>query len=959
MISIVKYTGTLILMLAFSAVFSQKGLVRGEVIEGATGEPLIGVTVAVKETTMGAVTDFDGKFELSLPIGIYDLQISFISFETVVIAGVEIKEGQVNLLNGIQLKESVEILEDVVITAQVIRTSETALLTIKRKSANLMDGISSANFRRIGDSDAADAAKRVTGVSVEGGKYVYVRGLGDRYTKTTLNNVDIPGLDPDRNSLQIDIFPTNLIDNMMVMKSSVAEMPADFTGGVVNIETKDFPDEKVFEVSFGASINPSMHFNPNYITYDGGRKDYLGYDDGTRALPNQARDEEIPSPINGSSDSEVSSFLRSFNPTLGAKNKSSFMDYSLGLSMANQISLGENRKLGYIFSTTYKNTTRYYDDVIYGEYQRLADPSVYELRYATTQKGVIGESNVLLGGLGGIAYKTRKNKLMLTLMHLQNGESRAGQFFIDNDGAAVGQSGYFAQSDNLEYSQRGLSNLMLNGQHHNQNSTWKIDWRISPTLSSLNDPDIRKTAFTVRAADTLFIAGAGGNPTRIWRNLEEVNLVGKIDITKEYDLFSRNAKLKFGGSYLYKERDYEILSYDLQFFGGQPDFKANPNNVLTDEFLYPVGNVYYSSGNNTPNPNAYNSNVNNYAFYVSNEFAPTGNLKAIIGLRGENYVQRHTGRDVAYANFGVGNNLDNDKVLDAFDLFPSGNFIYALNDQQNLRASYSKTIARPSFKELSFAQILDPITNRIFNGGLFTYSDWDGKLSETRIDNFDLRWEMFLSDGQLFSVSGFYKKFDNPIELVRIPEQQTSTEYQPRNVGDGMLYGAEFEFRKRLDFVNHALYNFSLNGNLTLVKSSIDMTDREFNSRKGYEKEGETVENTRKMAGQAPYIINGGVSYENNTLGLDAGFYYNLKGSTLMIVGAGLFPDVFAQPFHSLNFNLNKTFGENRRSTINLNVSNLLNDVREEMYEGFRATNQYFTKFNPGTAVSLGIKYSF
>jgi outer membrane receptor protein involved in Fe transport len=940
--------------------YSQSGTIRGAVIENSTGEALIGATALIKGTTNGSVTDFDGKFEIKMPPGTYELQISFVSFETITITDVLVKSGEVTLLDGIRMKEAVHELEDVVVTAQVIRTSEAAMLTVKRKSPNLIDGISAASFRKIGDSDAADAAKRVTGVSVEAGKYVYVRGLGDRYTKTTLNNVDIPGLDPDRNSLQMDIFPTNLIDNMLVLKSSLAEMPADFTGGVVNIETKDFPDEKIFDISFSLGYNPSMHFNKDYLTYKGGTKDYLGYDDGARALPDEARNETIPSPISGNSDEEVNTFLKKFNPVLGARNETSLMDYSFGVSLANQFALKGVSKIGYIFSATYKNATKFYDDVVYGEYQRLIDPTIYELRYATIQNGVVGERSALLGGLAGLAFKTRRTKIMATAMHLQNGESKASQFFADNDGAAAGQSGYLASSDNLEYNQRGLTNLLLNGEHHNESGSWKIDWRISPTFSNIKDPDIRKTAFTLSNIDTAFSAGAGGNPSRIWRYLNELNLVGKVDVTKDHSLFSRDAKLKFGVSHIYKERDYEILSYDMQFFGVQPDFNGDPNNVLNDEFLYPNGTVYYSSGNNTPNPNAYNSNVNNTGVYLSSEFSPVSKLKTIIGLRGEKYVQRHTGRDQAYASGDIqGRNLDNEKVLDAFDLFPSLNIIYALNDQQNLRLSYSRTIARPSFKELSFAQILDPITNRYFNGGLFPYSDWDGKLTETRIDNFDVRWELFMQGGQLLSLSGFYKTFDDPIELVRIPEQATTTEYQPRNVGDGQLFGAELELRKTLDFVSPVLSNFIISGNFTVVKSEIEMTNKEFNSRKTYEKDGQTIENTRKMAGQAPYILNGGLAYDNPGLGFDAGFFYNVKGPTLFIVGAGLFPDVEAQPFHSLNFNLNKSFGAERKASVNLNVSNMLNDVREEMYTGFRAENQIFTSFSPRTAVSIGLKYSF
>jgi outer membrane receptor protein involved in Fe transport len=947
------------LMVLPSLVFAQKGKIRATILDATNGEALFGVTVVIKGTSNGAITDFDGKCEISAEAGVYDIQASFVSYKTVTITGINVKAGEVNYIGEISLSEDVAELAEIVITADVIRNSESGLLTVKRKAANLLDGISSASFRKIGDSDAAAAVKRVPGVSIEGGKYVYVRGLGDRYSKTTLNNVDIPGLDPDRNSIQLDIFPTNLMDNMIVIKSSLAQLPADFTGGIVNIETKDFSDEKVFDVSIGTSFNPGMHFNPNFLVGNTGKTDFLGYDDGSRALPIEARQETIPSPLSQQAPTEVNGFLNKFNPTLGAQDQTSLMDYNLSISSANQMNIKGSNKLGYIVSATYKNSAIHYDDMQIGEFQRRIDPSERDLRYATVQSGALSERNVLVGLLGGLAYKTQNTKLKFTGLRLQNGISKAGQFNIDNDGQAVGQSGYLAYSNNLEYNQRGLTNFLLNGEHHIGQDQWEIDWRISPTFSSISDPDVRKAAFTYSQTDTTFSAGAGGNPTRIWRNLEELNLVSKVDISKKYSFKGTDAKLRFGASHVYKERDFEILSYDLQFYGAQPDFGINPNNVLKPENLYPFGTLYYSSGNNTPNPNQYNSNINNLGLYVSNEFDATEKLKAIVGLRAENYQQRHTGRDVEFASFGSGNNLDNDLVLDSFDFFPSLNLVYALNDLKNLRGSYSRTIARPSFKEMSFAQIIDPITNRIFNGGLFKYGDWDGQLKETRIDNLDLRWEMYTKSGELYSMSAFYKAFDAPIELVRIQEQQTSTEYQPRNVGNGKLVGIEIEIRKNLEFVAAPLRNFNFSGNVSIVRSSIQMTDREFNSRKQYEKEGQTVKNTRAMAGQAPWIINSGFSYENKAKGLDAGLFYNVKGPTLLIVGAGLFPDVFSKPFNSLNFNLNKTLGIEKRTSLNISVSNILNDVWEEVFTGYETNSQNFTSYSPNTSFGVGLKHSF
>lgn len=966
---------SLFLILSVSSLFAQKGTIRGTVIADESGETLIGVNIIVAGTSKGTITDLDGNFSLELDPGTYNLQFSYITYQTTTVEGIEVDANEVTVLENIRLAQSSTELQQVVITAEQVRNNEVALMSIKKKSAAIMDGISASKMRLTGDATAVDAAKRVTGVSIEGGKYIYVRGLGDRYSKTTLNGIDIPGLDPDRNSLQLDIFPTNLIDNMVVRKNFTADLPADFTGGLMNVETKSFPDEKILNISASVGFNPSMHFNPDYLTYDGGNTDFLGFDDGTRALPDRARDPVIPNPVDPRfSDQEINSFVRSFNPQLGAQRQTSLMDYNLGFTIGDQIDLKSRKdsnyiytnsdpKLGYIFSLSYRSEYRYYDDVIFGEYQRFIEPGVFELDPANIQTGELGEQSVLLGALGGLAYKTDKNKYRLTIMRLQNGESRAGKFFIDNSGSAVGQSGYQANSENLEYNERSMSNVLLNGTHILDDPSWEVDWKLSGTFSTSDDPDIRKTAFTLSPVDTTFIAGAGGNPSRIWRSLSEVSAVARVDVVKSYKYKGADAKFKFGANQLYKNRDYEILFYDIQFFGGQDWPNPDPGVVLDPENIFPntPNSIYYQSGNNNPNPNEYQSNVLNTAFYVSNEMNLLPRLKTILGLRAENYVQRHTGRDQAFAsgNIEEGNNLDNEKVLDSFDLFPSVNFIYALSEQQNLRLSYTRTIARPSFKEVSFAQIIDPLTNRIFNGSLFPYPTWDGNLVETYIDNIDLRWELFQERGQLFSVSAFYKQFQDPIELVRIPAAQTTTEFQPRNVGDGRLYGIELELRKSLEFLAPGLQNWNVNGNVTFVYSEIDMTEIEFNARKTYEKQGQTIDNTRQMAGQAPYVVNAGIGYSNPESGIQAGMFYNVMGPALEIVGTGLYPDVFTEPFHSLNASFSKVLGEEGNTSLTLRVSNILNDRRESFFQSFQAEEQPFTALSPGVEFSVGVRHSF
>ena len=938
--------------------YANEGIIRGTVIEDETGLTVIGANIIVNELGTGTTTDLDGAFSLSLEPGIYNFTISYIGFENIVIKNVEVKSSEINILGEIRMTDESMQLNEVIISAKAVRTTEAAIVTIKKKSPAMLDGISSSLMKLTGDASAVDAAKRVTGVSIEGGKYVYVRGLGDRYSKTTLNGVDIPGLDPDRNTIQMDIFPTALLNNLIVSKNFTAEMPADFTGGLINIETKDFPESKILSASVSFGYNQTANLNNEFLTYQGSSTDWLGFDNGARALPSGARLQNMPIAFSSQyTPEQVNSFVSSFNPVLGTETKTSFLDYSASVSLGNQKKINNSNEgtLGYMFSLSYKNDYAQYNDYFNGEYQRFSGSDIYDLRYANIQEGVVSEQNTTIGTLAVLAYKKKYSKIRLTAMHLQNGEKRAGQFMIDNSGEAVGQSGYLGQRDNIEYNQRSLTNILLNGIHKFNNSDWELDWKISPTLSTSNDPDIRVAGLSIGGPKGYQInAGEVGNPQRVWRSLSEVNLVNKIDITKKYKFNKNNAKLKFGSNYSYKVRDYEILTYNWVNVGGQLQFEDyNLNSLISPENIYPNGiNAYYQSGNSNPNPNAYSSTASNAAFYISNEAELLPNLNVILGLRGENFVQRHTG--------GVGENLlDNEKVLDAFDLFPSANLIYALTGNMNFRVAYSKTIARPSFKELSFAQIIDPLSNRIFNGSLFQYSDWGGQLVETRIDNFDVRWEFFQNRGQMISVSAFMKQFENPIELVRIPEAQTSSDFQPRNVGNGKLHGIEFEVRKNLEFITPILQNFSFNTNITFIKSQIEMTDKEFNSRLNYEKTGETISDTRAMAGQSPFVINAGLIYNNTSSGIDAGLFYNIKGKTLEIVSSGLYPDVYLNPFNSLNFSFNKKLGKNDNTSIDFKISNILNDSVERVFSSFNTVNQYFTKFTPGTSFSLGLSYKF
>ncbi len=953
-----------LLMLSVQLTYAQNGTIRSTVFDAKTGEYLPGVTILIEGTTTGTITDLDGKFSLNVSPGTHNLVVSYISYQTTTIKEVMVKPGEVAILNDIGLEEASVELSEVIVTAKEVRNTENALLTIKMKSANVLDGISATNLRKIGDSDAASSMKRIPGVSVEGGKYVYVRGLGDRYTKTILNGVDIPGLDPDRNSIQMDIFPTNIIDNIIVHKSFSAELPADFTGGVINIETKDFPEEKMGNISLTAGYNPAMHFNPDYLSYKGGKTDFLGFDDGTRAIPATS---DIPffSEVVGNPDSEEGQryreILNDFNPTMAAVKEKSFMDYSLGFSLGNQIA-HKKTTIGYNVAFSYKNESEFYENAEFGRYGLSGDPDITEMDVREYQVGDYGVNNVLLSGLAGFAVKTQKSKYRLNVMHLQNGESKAGIF--DYQGSDQG-SIFNGLQHNLDYSQRSLTNILVDGGHTFQNSTWTFNWKLSPTLAKMEDPDVRFTRYEVNDDGTFSIGTEVGFPERIWRELDEVNIAGIADFTREFKFNQQKAKLRFGGAYTYKERDYVIRSFALNI--RNVPLTGNPDELFFEENLWPLegsptSGTTYEARFIPTNPNQFNANTNNIAGYLSAELGLLKNLKTILGVRIENFTQRYTGQDQLGTNV-----LDNDLVLDDLDFFPSVNFIYSLTEKQNLRLSYAKTIARPSFKELSYAEIYDPISGRTFIGGLFRDANdvagieyWDGNLISTDIHNLDLRWEWYQPNGQMLSLSGFYKKFNNPIEIVQYATQAGS--FQPRNVGDGEVFGAEAEWRYNLGSMVSAFRNLRFLVNLTFTESRIKLSKTEYDSRIENARTGQSVDEYRDMAGQAPYIINGGLAYNGGEKGFwngfEAGLYYNVQGQTLLYAGIVDRPDIYSEPFHSLNFNSNKKMDKDGRFQAGLKIENLLNNSKESVFKSYDATDQYFSKIDPGIRFQIRLSYS-
>ena len=940
------------------------GTVRGRIIDDKTGKSVYGAEIQLLKSSIES--DVDGKFELKAAAGTHNLSISLANYADLNLTDIVVKLGEVTTIGDVRLSPVTESITAVRISVKRMQNTESALLASKRMAPNMIDGISAASFKRIGDGDAASAMKRVTGVSIEGGKYIYVRGLGDRYTKTTMNGVDIPGLDPDRNSIQMDLFPTAVIDNIVVAKTFTADMPADFTGGIVDLATKDFPSKKSFNVSFGLGYNPAMHLQSDYLDYEGSSTDFLGFDNGKRRNPTKGLN-QIPSVVDAVGGNTLAEeFYRvngEFDKNLGTTEKTSPVNFDFGISFANTKKLNRKYTLGYQSSLSYKNQTDLFRDAQFNLYAKQNETSQTELIPFERQTGNYGVNNVILGYLGSISLKSKSDKFRFNILHVQNGESKAGKFFFRN---SLQGANWDAQQYNLEFNQRSLTNAFLSGKHTRDRGNWEVEWKVAPTLSTMYDPDVRFTR--IRVPD-LTISSEAGFPQRIWRSLQEYNVANRLDITRKTRLSGFKTTLKFGAAYTFKYRDYSIESYQIQ--GGFDGFE-DPQIIMLDQNLMSSTNrngFYYTADfvdgrGFRNNPNAFKGSVNYAATYLSGDVDFTKDFKLIAGLRGEMYQQFYSGINQN------GDELNNQEVMNHLRLFPTVNMVYRLKRKTNLRASFTQTTARPSFKELSFAQILDPITGRSFQGGLFSESVnivdengqsqnlllWNGDLRPTNINNFDLRFETFMKRSDMFSVGVFYKSMTNPIEIVQYMADNNA--YQPRNVGNATILGAEFELRKNLEVVHSALKYFSFNTNVTVTQSEISINDAEFLSRTFGARDGQTISRKRAMAGQAPYIVNGGLGYQSRTKLFEAGVYYNVQGPTLQFVGYANRADVFTVPFHSLNLTASGKFGYKNRMNLALKVSNLLNDKREQIFSSYQANSEFFQQLAPGTTVSVKFSYS-
>lgn len=938
-----------LLLVFFSVtVFAQeKGFIRGNIGDGQFGGPLIGANVTIPaQSGVGATTDFDGNYSISIAPGIYEVKLSYISFADQIVKDVEVKAGEVTKIDAV-LEMATQEVAMVEVVATVRKNSEAGVLMEMKNATVVSDGLSAQSFRKVGDSDLSGAIRRVTGVTVQDGKYVYVRGLGDRYTKSVLNGMTLPGLDPDVNAVQIDIFPTAVLENVSVTKTFSPDLDGDFTGGLVNIVTKKFPEEKTTQVGLSFTYIPGQHFNSDYISYTAGKLDWLGFDDGSRKLP---IDGEADVPDEALNDPELESITRSFNSELAAKKRFAFMNSSFSINHGNQINKEDGPTYGYNFVFRYANERNFYEGFQSNDYLKDEVLSGTDLAKQRTRIGDVGKENIMWNALLTGSMKLKKSSFTATLLYNQSSESTAAQ----RTNQDFEQNQATLKEDILTYTQRSLGNFQLTGTHRIDIA--ELEWGNSLSISRVYDPDFRETRISITDGDTALSTGNGAGIDRFWRDLNEINESFRFDAKIKVH---ENISLKTGVADTYKSRTFSVYSYkhrpnDLNDISIDPDWFLQDENIWSaDPSSANYGDGTFTIGNFQPS-NQYEASQNIFAAFIMAEQQIKKKLNLIYGMRLEHTMMFYDGvnqnNTVRYLN---------EKTLDALSILPALNVVYKVTPKMNLRAGYSRTIARPSFKEKSEAEIYDPITKRTFSGNL--------DLELTNIDNADLRYEFFIGGKDMLSVSGFYKRFDGHIELVSF--ETAPDNLKPRNSGIAQVFGGEFEIRKglRQHTSSKFLQGFFLAANVSVVHSMVDMSSvlvdnnggTEFELRQNSARVGETVNKFRTMSGQSPYAINGSISYEFGDNRGNLSLAYNVQGDQLSIIGSGRVPDVYTLAFHSLNFNAYVNVGKERKSRITLRLQNLLDEDRTLVYRSYEAEDQIFTSFKPGVSIRVAYQYTF
>lgn len=934
-----------LLIIAITKVSAQTGKIAGKVTDKATGETLIGLTVGVEGTTKGASTDIEGRYSLSLSPGTYSLSFRYLGYQTKNITSVTVVEGKVTNLDVIIAETTSQNLKEVVVTASFKKETVGALYAQQKTSVRVSDGISSETIKRSPDNNTGEVLKRVSGTSIQDNKFVIVRGLSDRYNTTLLNNAPLPSSEPDRKAFSFDIIPTNLIDQIVINKTAAADLPADFAGGVIQIRTKDFPAQRVLDLSYSVAYNSISTFND----FRGGQRsstDFLGFDDGLRKLPSSFPQERKDF-VNLSLPKRVE-LSKDLNNSWAVQNQGlAIPNQNLQFVYGNSYELKNDRKFGLITSLSYRNGMNI-------NLQRRAD--YFELTgsnlndYSFDYNDNLFLRNVNIGALANFAYSYKKSKIAFKNLFNRSFDDK----FTERTGVALEIPNFDQRNTQFEAEQKSLINTMLEGEHLFGKKNIKLDWNTSFSSNNRNQPDLRRLYYsrsinTTDAFNAAVPVGSGSpkNAGRFYSNLQDYIYGSSANLTVPFELGKSKQILKVGLWNNLRTRDFSTrqLGYII----------PNPNDGIND-LLKQSQDIIFSANNINANGFIIDEITENRDIYTASGFLNAGylmltsditdKLKVNYGARVESYREQLTSKDPKTLK------VDNSYL----DFLPSANVIYSATEKTNLRLSYSNTLARAEFRELATFSFFDFESNNVIIG--------NPNIKRTRIDNFDFRTEFFPTSGQILSFSTFYKKFTNPIEQIfNTGSTAVSKTLSYQNATSSTLYGIELEARQKLNFLGSSdwLNNLTVYANCSFIKSVVTL------DRLLYPNNNDN----RPLQGQSPYLVNGGLQYSSDSWNFNA--LYNRIGRRINIVGFGKFVNNVYQPDYldiyenyrdMIDLQISKKLA-NKKAEIKLNIGDLLNQKRI-LYQDFNndkkftsSNDQVISTVRYGTNYSLSFSYKF
>ena len=957
-----------LLLVALTPMMAQKGAISGTVYD-EDGFPMLGANVVVQGTSDGAQTDFiEGKYQFQVVPGTYTIVASYVGYQNQVIEEVVVQANETTLLDITFAEDTgVQLDVDVTVTAQALERGEVAVMKLRQNSDKVQDVISSQEIQRLGAGTAAAALTKVTGTTVVDGKYVYVRGLGDRYSATTLNGLRIPSIDPYRNSAQLDLIPTNVLDNIVASKTFTPDLPGDFTGGSVNIKMKALPERFTWGLSASTSYNPQGNFRDDFLTFEGGDLIGLGYNDGTLDGPdilNDPRIEELDVLANNAGRrarqeqplaEALEEVANNFGNAFDINRMRTGPDYSFSGNIGNQFSLGR-MPLGVFASLSYSRSFDQYQNGIRGNYENPGGTAtaLQELFDLTDSKSV---QNATVGGLVAMTLRpSPSNSITLYTLYSHQGfqEGRILQGSNEAKGAA-GTDNNFYRSQAATFLERELIDYVAQGEHTLTGlGNVKIDWSANYINSAQNEPDLRFAEYIQQGESFIIDPSQFTRPSRFFRDLADNTYQGSLDITIPFlQSKSRGNTFKFGASYSAKERDFDerIFAYEnergLSFSQAGGDFGVfyGPENLGVIEQTTSRNTIGVFVFNNSSPANSYAGTFDVGAAYGMVTYDLTPRLKVIAGLRAETtdilveseVVNIQNARDEPDQRL-----IDNNTArIDTINFMPALNLVYKLGESSNLRASFTQTVARPNMREVA------PFGAFGFLGEPPVFGN--PNLILTSIDNYDFRYEIFPNPGEVIAVSAFYKNFRNPIvQTFRLGGTQ---QFTWTNSESAELYGVELEFRKSLAFLTEKLERFTVSTNLAYIESEQVVDADEVRIARTVDPDYSA---TRPFNGQSNYVINANLSYTDADRGWDAILAYNYFDDRLQSIASIGAPDVFERGRAQLDVSISKQINNFKLS---LRARNLLNPA----YEAYSTFDReyIFQSYERGRDINVGISYGF